>query len=467
VRRLLSLFAVLIVLLATSPGTALAQDPATPETGPATSAIIYGSDGQPEGEISVSSLVDPFEDYESTGSPQRGFHYVMAVVTVTATSNRPIEAVSYGFYVVDQEGFQYTTTYLFRDSASSEATPDFAGGTIAPGQSLSGALFFELLDNTSVGLILFQPSFDRLITAADVRDDAVAAEGDPVEITNSDGSPAGVITVDEKIEPLDGVTSSPERGFEFVGVAVTIANTGDQPLSIEPYSFYITDEEGFTYTSYGAFRDEASEAEMPSLAYGTMVEPGATITGLVSFQILAGTKIGLVYYAPGFDRHVRLAEYAAERAPGLSGVTPTFEVTPVATTPGCEGVLEWGQASLPSILTWGEAFFAISGVLDGQSVDAVAARDAADSLAGLAAAQEGVEAPEAAQASQEALLALFERSATAVEELATAIENEDDDGIQAATAALTAISESTDSGGEFDAVLTALGEQCPELDTIG
>jgi Domain of unknown function (DUF4352) len=480
VRRSLSLLVVVIALLANSLGTVFAQDPATPEAGAATSSIIYGSDGQPEGEISVSSLVDPFEEFDSSGAPQRGFHYVMAVVTITSTGDAPLEAASYGFYAVDEEGFQYSPTYLFRDSESMETTPDFAGGTIEAGQSMSGAIFFQLLDGTSVGLILYQPSFDRLITAADLREGDVAAEGDAVEIINSDGSPGGTITVDERIEPLEGVSSGAERGFEFVGITVTIENTGDQPLSIEPYSFYITDEEGFSYTSYGAYRDEEAEAALPSLPYGTVVEPGAAITGLVSYQILNGTKIGLVYYAPSYDRHVRLAEYADDRAPGLTGEEPTFEVTPadedfssdeetpVAVTPGCEGVLEWAESSIPLILAWSEAYFTVADFVDsGNGLSPADARDAADAAAGLAAAQEEIDVPDIAQDGQDALISVFEQTATGLDDLATALENGDDAGIDAARSNLAAIATAVDDGGEFDKPFTVLEEQCPEIDTVG
>lgn len=472
--RCFSLLVVVMALLANSLGAVSAQDPATPGPGSATSSIIYGSDGQPEGEISVSSVVDPFEDYDSGGAPQRGFHYVMAVVTMTSTGDAPLEAAAYSFYAVDQEGFQYSPTYLYRDSAAMEATPDFAGGTIEPGQSMSGAVFFQLLDNTAVGLILYQPSYESLVTAADLREDPVK-EGDPVEIVNSDGSPGGTITMVETIEPLDGVTSSPERGFEFVGISVTIENGGDAPLAIEPYSFYITDEEGFIYTSYGAYRDEAAEADLPSLPYGAVVEPGASITGVVTYQILSGTQIGLIYYAPSFDRHVRLAEYADERAPGLSGEEPTFEVTPeaedtpVATSPGCEGVIEWAEASIPLIFAWSGAFFAVADFVDngGSGLSPADARDAADAAADLADAQEEIDVPDIAQEGHDALITLFERTATALDDLATALEDGDDAGIDAARSDLSAIATAADDGGEFDSAFTTLEEQCPEIDSVG
>ena len=55
-RRYLSVLIVVMALLANSAGAVAAQDPATPEAGSATSSIIYGSNGEPEGEISVSSI---------------------------------------------------------------------------------------------------------------------------------------------------------------------------------------------------------------------------------------------------------------------------------------------------------------------------------------------------------------------------------------------------------------------------
>ena len=381
-RRWLSLLAVVMALLAGSLSTVSAQDPATPAAGEeATASVIYGADGEPEGEVTVSSVVDPFEDFDPSSAPQRGFHYVMAIVTITATADRPVEANSYGFYTVDTDGFMNPVTYLYRAQESTDAIPDLVSGTIEAGQSMSGAVFFMALDGTSTALVLYQPSYDRLITAADLRESAVS-EGDPVDFLTSDGTPAATITVDGTTSPLKDFSSPPQRGFEFLGVSVTIENTGTQPLQVDPYTFAVTNAEGFVYNYYGAYRTEEGEAQEPSLASAELAA-GESVSGLISFQVLAGTEIGVVYYQPSSDRHIRLAEYGDKQAPKPTGTPPASNPNPnpgeTATadeTPGGLSAIHLdvkvcsiGGVRRLLITVWSEAISAVGGVFTGEPVD--------------------------------------------------------------------------------------------------
>ena len=481
-KRWVSLLAIFMVLAAGSLSTVSAQDSASPEAGEgASAAIIYGSDGQPEGEITVSSISDPFEDFDPSFAPQRGFHFVMAIVTITATADHAIEASSYGFYIVDTEGFSYSITYLYRPTESTDAIPDFLGGPVEPGQSMSGAIFFEVLDGTTAGLLFYQPTYDRLITAADLRDEPVG-EGDPGDFLGCDGAATAWISVDGVVSPLEDYASPPQRGFEFVGVSVTIENTGSQPFEIDPYDFAIVDAEGFVYNNYGVFRTEEGEASEPSLQYSTELAAGATISGLVSFQVLAGTELGLIYFAPSSDRHVRLAEYSEGQAPKPSGTPPAVtrtdpgeEVTPVTedtpevtgTTPGCEGVIDWAEASLININNWTDLFIAVAGVVDGLDLDPEVARDAADTVEDIAGAQRDLDVPDVAEAANDVLIDLYDQTAEAVEALADALEADDAAGIAEAIGMLKTVGGLTDEGGALDTVLIALSDTCPEIESVG
>jgi Domain of unknown function (DUF4352) len=473
-RRYLSLLVVVVALLANSPHTVAAQDPATPVPPEGTGVTIYGEDGQPEGIISVSRVVEPYVDYEPSSSPRSGYHYMMAMITVTSTSDTTMKINNHQFYVVDSYGFDYFDEQLERDATSREAKPDFAGGLFKPGESKSGALFFMVFDGAQIDLIHYEPFHTRLATILDLRD-APVAEGDPIEIFNDDGSPGGAVTIVDRLEPLPGVTSASEPGFDFVGILVTIENTTNAPLEYWPYDFFITDEKGLNYFSYGAFRDNATENALPSLSYDTLLQPGASITGVVSYNVPTGTRIGMVYYSQGFGRHIRLAEYAEERAPTLSGdaltisVAPPTERTPVAAaTPvppsaNCEGVVEWFVDTSPSLLRLTLAYLDMRDVLAGGIVSAAIARDVADSVAGLAETQRQIQAPAIARASHDALIASFELSAIAFNELATAVESGNDPAVRAAAFALSFDVDAQMASSAADSALTALIEQCPEI----
>jgi hypothetical protein len=481
VLRWLTLLAVVTTLLAGSLSAVAAQDSATPAAGDgATSSIIYGSDGQPEAEITVHSVVDPYEDFDPSGAPQRGFHYVMADVTITANADKSVETNTYGFYAVDADGFLSQTTYVYRTEDATNALPDFPGGTIEAGQSISGAVFFQALDGTTTSLVLYQPSYDRLITAADLRDSSVA-EGDVVEFISNEGAPVATITVEGTESPVEDVdpSNSPQRGFEYVGATVTVENTGSEPFTVDPYSFLVTDTEGFVYNNYSVYRTEEGEANLPSIQSGTEVATGDSVTGLVTFQILAGTNLGTIYFQPSSDRYVLLAEYGDTRAPKPTGTPPASrpnpgtdqqggDETPAAnvTTPGCEGVVDWAETSLPNINAWSESFISVSGALTGDEIDAQTARDAADSIRDLADAQDAIEAPDIAQDANDQLVELFDQSATAIDDLADAIEAGDDAGIAAATADLTTISNSLNDGGEMATIFDELSTACPEIESV-
>lgn len=471
-RRLLTLIAVLMTLLTGSLSTISAQERATPAPTDASGAVtIYGPDGNPVGNVVVDALVDPFQDYESGGAPQRGFHFVMASLTVTATEGT-FDAYPYGLSLVDAEGFVYSSTYVYRSSAATEALPDFEGGTIEAGQSVSGAVFFEVLNGTEPALLVYQPTYETLVTVADLRDEPVA-EGDAVEFLDSDGQPTATITVEGVIAPLKDYDPSyaPRRGFEYVAAHVTIENTGTKPLEVDPYDFVLVDAEGFLYNSYGAYRTPEAEAETPSLQYDGELGAGESVSGLVIYQTLAGTEPSLVYYAPSSDRHVRLAEYGESQAPKPSG-TPAAtipdigaEKTPVtASSAECQDVLTWAQASIENINTWTDSFETVSGAFSGEDIDPDAVRDAADAIDEAADNQEEIDTPELAQDANDALVSTLRQSADILRDIADAAEAGDDAAVQAAVQELILLI--TDEGSEINTTFTALSEACPELDDI-
>ena len=496
-RRTLSLMAVLLAILTGLTGSLATissisaqttqDDEATPTADAGGAVTIFGADGEPAGEIAIDAIVDPFEDFDPSYAPQRGFHYVMAGVTVTA-GDAALEAGAYNFSLVDVDGFAYTTTFAFRSTEDTEALPDFAGGAIEAGQSLGGVIFFEVLDGTTPAYLTYQPTFETMLTVADLRD-APVAQGDAVEYISNNSQPIATLTVDDVVNPLEDYDTSyaPERGFEYAGVVVTVQNTGTDPLQVDPFSFYLVDAQGFIFYSTFAIRTEEAEAELPTLESAELVA-GDTVTGMIVFQVLAGTEIGFIYYSPAFDRQLRLAEYGEGRAPapstssddiptnpnvGTNGTddpdeTPEPEETPVpqASDEDCEPVIEWAEATIVQFDALNAAYDVIGPALTGEDLDADAIRDAADAISDAAADQEDLDTPDLAEDANDALIAVFDEAAEALNDLADAVEADDTEAIDAAVEAFFTVG--TEEGpGSLNQSFDDLSEACPAIEEIG
>lgn len=480
---------VLTLLMGTLTTISAQQASPTP-TNNANAVTIYGSDGQPESTIEVTSVQDPFKDFDPSSAPQRGFHFVAADVTVTAVKDTQVN--TYGFYAVDTDGFVSQPAYVYRTSDSQAATPDLTTDTISAGQSARGLVYFQVLDGTKPGVIVYQPSYDRLVTVADMRDQTVQ-QGDAVSVLDNSGQPSATVTVEDVTLPLKDYdpSSPPQRGFQFAAVTVTIKNVGQTPLDINPYSFTLVDAQGFVDQYYGVYRTSDAEAKNPSLQSSTL-DPGKSVTGLVGFQMLAGTEPGIILFSPSgslTEMQVRVAEYGKAQAPkpsktpranptrpsptaesgGLGQETPTPEATLAAgqTTPGCEGVLEWATTTVGNLTAWSNVFSKdLAPLFSGGTVDLATAQKAEQTISDLADKQAGLDAPEVAADAQKLVQTFFDDTDAALSDLVKATKVNDTAGIAKAVATLTQIAGRL-SGNEFNNTLNSLTKACPELNSIG
>jgi len=489
VRRFFAPIAVAITLLAGTFSAALAANTASPTAGSAaqSAGLIYNADGTQEAQISTTSISDPFKDFDPSSAPQRGFHYVLANVSITSTADHDVDVSSSGFQLVDTDGFSYYQAYVYRTADSTAAIPDLAGGTLAAGQTMSGAVEFQVLDGTTSAILIYQPSYDRLITAGDWRDAAVAP-GDTVSAVASDGTPWVNVTVGDVVDPLKDFDpgSPPQRGFEFVGINVTIENTSQAAQEVDAYGFNFVDEEGFLAASASAYRTAEGEAAMPSLQSSNQVDPGASITGLLTFQVLAGKSPGVLFYAPTNDRHIRVAEWNTPS----SGGTPTAVKTPVlppantAQTPtpadeatqeataaidlgdvDCDAVVTWAQASIPGLTTWGTEVSTILQAAQAGTAKSADIRATADTVSGIADNQDNVDTPSGVENVNDLVVAAYNDTADSLNGLADAIDA--GDGL-AQIQAIQDIVATSDrfSTGDISDQLDALGTACPALQNL-
>ncbi len=132
---------------------------------PGTPVTVRGNDGSDVAGITVSELTDPFTDYDASSPPQRGNHYVLVSITITNTGVRPFEVNPSAYYLVDTDGFRMRSTSVYRDTSQ---LPDLQYAELAPGDSVSGAIGFEVLNGVTLTAVVYAPQSDRSLTIDDL-----------------------------------------------------------------------------------------------------------------------------------------------------------------------------------------------------------------------------------------------------------------------------------------------------------
>jgi hypothetical protein len=121
------------------------------------------------------------------------------------------------------------------------------------------------------------------------------ALGDAVTWIGNDGKPVGTITIDEVIDPYPTTDAAypPSRGYRYIGLLVTVENTSDATLSIDPSDYFMVDDSGFfSYATYSY--SVPAGADYQPLTYGDL-EAGDTVSGAISFNLFEGAKLSAVY----------------------------------------------------------------------------------------------------------------------------------------------------------------------------
>lgn len=139
------------------------------DTGPAPPAIgvataVIASTGGPLSEVTVNAIADPFTEFEAGAEPLTGSHYLLANVTVTNSGDRPLRVLPDNFGAVDADGF-----FLGAGSVPrlDQTLPDLASvSELPPGDSVSGAIVFQVFDYAQPANLLYSPADDRIIMVA-------------------------------------------------------------------------------------------------------------------------------------------------------------------------------------------------------------------------------------------------------------------------------------------------------------
>jgi hypothetical protein len=307
--RILASLVALCLLLVGSLSVS-AQD-ATPAAGG--SVAITGPEGAGSATVTISDFIDPFEDYDPGYRPMHGYHFVMASISVENTGQLPFTIYPTDFQLVDTDGFTYYATVVARLDQGSIG--DFAGlDGMSAGDQISGALFFQVLNGVPVQSLVYSGT-DRLTTIASFSDVEAAAIGEAVTIKDYDGSDWAEVAITGIKDPFElfDPNYAPERGQHFVLINITITNVGPRPLSVDPYSFYLVDADGFVY--YPANLYFPPESPLQLLEYADGLETGQSVEGVLGYQVFNDVEVTEVIFRPLGDRLITVADATTGAAP--------------------------------------------------------------------------------------------------------------------------------------------------------
>ena len=151
---------------------------------------IVDSEGG-SGSVTVSEVVDPFEDVDPSQTPPEGGRFVMVTLVYENTSDDRFFVEPYGLLLRDEDGNLWNATSVTR-LEETELVPDLTSAQLAPGDRLSGAVVFVVPEGTGLVGIYTSPVGGQLLQLADLEsgsDTGTAAILDAAA-DESEGTPA-------------------------------------------------------------------------------------------------------------------------------------------------------------------------------------------------------------------------------------------------------------------------------------
>jgi hypothetical protein len=142
------------------------------------SVAIVDSEGG-NGSVTVTEVVDPFEDVDPSQTPPEDGRFVMVTLVYENTSDGRFFVEPYGLLLRDANGNLWSATSVTRPEES-ELVPDITNAQLAPGDRLSGAVVFVVPAGTDLAGIYTSPVSGQLLQLADLEsgsdDEATIAE---------------------------------------------------------------------------------------------------------------------------------------------------------------------------------------------------------------------------------------------------------------------------------------------------
>jgi len=105
---------------------------------------VFNAEGDPIAEVTVTEVIDPFEDYEEFSAPLEDERFVLALIEIENTGERPFEFSHYDFYVLDSLGRAASANFSSRTEDSIEEYPDLVSTDMNAGETVSGAIVYRV-----------------------------------------------------------------------------------------------------------------------------------------------------------------------------------------------------------------------------------------------------------------------------------------------------------------------------------
>jgi hypothetical protein len=187
-RRFAILGAVLVVVLAllANPAVSLAQDAATADPAVGVAVPFVGQDGAEQARLTVEEVVDPFDGYDDSYTPDRGSRYLLVRFTIENAGSRPLAIDPSAFAVQDADGFLAFPASIALQEDLVEQTPLLEYGELEGGASLTGSAAFQVFNGVDPVRVVYQPSRERLVVLADLR--AGVDAGSAAAVDNTDAN---------------------------------------------------------------------------------------------------------------------------------------------------------------------------------------------------------------------------------------------------------------------------------------
>ena len=221
---------------------------------------VIGPEGGEIAQLSVDDIQDPFADYDPGSPPERGNHLVLLTLTVEYTGSRPLPFDPSDVSLRDEDGFLYSAGSVFRDEAD---PPDLQFGEIAPGDQVSGAIGFSVLNDVTITEVVFVPASDQLLVLA-----AVGAGGPGPDVGDLiDATPEAALGTGVDGNSYTGPTYGAAVGWDeevwSVNEDVTFAGEGYDGLRLDSdvSLLYVEAFEAFEGNAAACLEDARAELE--------------------------------------------------------------------------------------------------------------------------------------------------------------------------------------------------------------
>jgi hypothetical protein len=131
--------------------------------------------------------------------------------------------------------------------------------------------------------------------------------GDTVQYLSEGGVNLGSVTVDEVNPEFDEFSEffDPNPDADYIGVIYTFEG-GDESLEVNTFNLSLETGGGFLWST--AFVSRPDDVEVRDLESSFNLDPGDTETGLVVFEVPAGSELVRLWWQPDSGRLLELAD---------------------------------------------------------------------------------------------------------------------------------------------------------------